>query len=150
MSQDHWERIYRTKNPTSLALARQRLGARAALVTWLAADVRAVPLSADGYAVWHDRAVFHFLTDATDRARYVAHLRQTLKVGGSAIIATFALDGPEECSGLPVARYSPETLASELGPQFRLMTWLPHVHTTPWGAAQSFQYSRFQRTTSPA
>ena len=95
--------------------------------------------------IWHDRAVFHFLTERDDRARYLEHLRHTLKPGGSAIIATFALDGPEMCSGLPVARYSPETLAAELGEGFDLVEARPYQHVTPWGAAQSFQYSRFQR-----
>ena len=65
---------------------------------------------------------------------------------GTAIIATFALDGPDKCSGLPVARYSPEMLAAELGDPFRLIEWVPYTHTTPWGARQSFQYSRFSRT----
>jgi hypothetical protein len=89
--------------------------------------------------------VFHFLTEAADRARYKAHLFDTLKVDGTAIIATFALDGPERCSGLPVVRYSPDSLAGELGPGFTLQESRPHQHVTPWGAVQSFQYSRFRR-----
>lgn len=96
--------------------------------------------------IWHDRAVFHFLTAPEARAGYRAHLRETLKIGGSAIIATFALDGPERCSGLPVCRYSPLTLAQEIGAGFTLVESLAHAHRTPWGAAQSFQYSRFVRT----
>lgn len=79
------------------------------------------------------------------RARCVARLRQTLKPGGSAVIATFARDGPERCSGLPVVRYSPESLAAELGPDFRLEESIAHTHVTPTGARQSFQYSRFTR-----
>jgi hypothetical protein len=90
--------------------------------------------------IWHDRAVFHFLTAPADRERYAGHLRETLKAGGFAIIATFALDGPDKCSGLAVARYSPHTLAAELGPDFTLVDAQPCEHTTPWGARQSFQY----------
>ena len=93
--------------------------------------------------IWHDRAVFHFLTDPGDRARYRAHIKRTLKPHGNAIIATFAPDGPDTCSGLSVARYSPDTLASELGPDFALVESIAHVHQTPWGSTQSFQYSRF-------
>ena len=95
--------------------------------------------------IWHDRAVFHFLMSPGDRACYVTNLRRTLKRGGAAIIATFAPDGPERCSGLPVARYSPETLAIQLGDDFDLVESVFHVHTTPKGATQSFQYSRFAR-----
>lgn len=95
--------------------------------------------------VWHDRAVFHFLTEADARRRYRQQLSDVLKPGGSAIIATFAPDGPQKCSGLPVARYSPEALAAELGSQLRQIESQSHTHTTPWGTTQSFQYSRFVR-----
>ena len=95
--------------------------------------------------IWHDRAVFHFLVEAEDRARYFAHLRDTLKPGGSAIIATFALDGPTTCSGLPVVRYSAQTLAAELGEEFQLAETRAWRHVTPRGTSQSFQYSRFRR-----
>src|SRR5262245_26107325 len=84
--------------------------------------------------VWHDRAVFHFLTSADDRTKYRAHLRRTLKVRGTAIVATFAPDGPARCSGLPVVRYSADTLAAELGDEFRLVEAKPYRHRTPWGA----------------
>ena len=100
--------------------------------------------------IWHDRAVFHFLTTAEERAQYRAHLRQTVKPGGAVIIATFALDGPERCSGLPVARYSAEMLAAELGSEFRLVEAMRHEHQTPWGAVQPFVYARFEREHSPA
>ncbi len=96
--------------------------------------------------IWHDRAVFHFLTTPDDRTRYKHHLLQTLKPGGSAIIATSAPDGPEKCSGLPVARYSPEQLANEIGLTFELRDARPHVHTTPWGSTQLFQYTWLVRT----
>jgi hypothetical protein len=129
---------------TAIQHARARLGARGHVVTWLFTDV-----TGDWFLkpmdIWHDRAVFHFLTDAEDRRRYRERLRQTLRVGGSAIIATFAPDGPEKCSGLPVARYSPESLGEELGPDFMLMESRRHIHRTPWGTDQAFQYSRFSR-----
>ncbi len=95
--------------------------------------------------IWHDRAVFHFLTTPAERAVYVARLCATVKPAGSAIIATFAPDGPTTCSGLPVVRYSPETLAAELGLTFQLTEAQPHTHRTPWGTTQAFQYSRFTR-----
>ncbi|MFN7983269.1 MAG: class I SAM-dependent methyltransferase [Vicinamibacterales bacterium] len=131
----------------ALERARQRLGESAAIPVWIEADV-AGDWSAPAADIWHDRAVFHFLTDASDRARYLQHLRSVLKPGGSAIIATFALDGPEQCSSLPVVRYSPDTLAAVLGPEFTLADSASHTHTTPWGSTQSFQYSRFVRTSA--
>ncbi|WP_274628025.1 class I SAM-dependent methyltransferase [Arvimicrobium flavum] len=132
-------------SPKALAQARSRLGGRADRVTWIAADVTSwtPPMQ---YEVWHDRAAFHFLTDADDRCRYVKTLEAALSPGGHAIIATFALDGPEKCSGLPVARYDPEGLAEALGPGFRLVEARRHVHETPWGSTQSFQSSRFVRS----
>lgn len=128
----------------ALDRAKARLGAAASIPTWIDADV-AGAWSLEPVDIWHDRAVFHFLVDAGDRARYAARLRETLKPGGTAIIATFALDGPERCSGLPIVRYSPETLAQEIGPGLTLVEAVHHPHTTPWGATQSFQYSRLQR-----
>ncbi len=128
----------------ALARARERLGARADVPTWIEADV-AGDWSLGPMDIWHDRAVFHFLTQAADRASYVDHLRRTLKVGGTAIVATFALDGPASCSGLPVVRYDPEVLNDTLGDDLTLVETRRHVHTTPWGATQSFQYCRFLR-----
>jgi len=130
----------------ALGRARVRLGASAAIPLWLEADV-AGDWSVKPMDIWHDRAVFHFLTALRDRERYRLHLLQTLKPGGSAIMATFALDGPETCSGLPVQRYSADTLSAELGPDFTMVESVPHVHTTPWGSAQSFVYCRFLRAT---
>jgi SAM-dependent methyltransferase len=129
----------------ALDRARARLGADASIPTWIGADV-AGDWSLAPVDIWHDRAVFHFLVDAADRAQYSARLRRTLQPGGTAIVATFAPDGPERCSGLPIVRYSPETLTSELGPGLTLVEAVRHVHTTPWGATQAFQYSRFRRT----
>ena len=128
----------------AFARAQARLGDRASLVNWIDSDVTG-EWSWTPVDIWHDRAAFHFLTDANDRARYKQRLTAALKPGGSAIIATFALEGPEKCSGLPVTRYSPDTLAAELGDKFTLVESRPHLHTTPWGATQAFQYSRFVR-----
>ena len=129
---------------TALQRCRSRLGASASVPIWIEADVTG-DWSLKPMDIWHDRAVFHFLTAPADRARYRERLLGTLKPGGNAIIATFALDGPEKCSGLPVQRYSPRTLAAELGERFAIVDSASHVHTTPWGSAQSFQYSRLER-----
>lgn len=128
----------------ALQRTRARLGDRAAALTWIEADVTG-DWSLKPMDIWHDRAVFHFLTTADARTRYRARLRQTLKIGGAVVIATFAPDGPERCSGLPVERYSAETLAAELGDDFQLVETLPYLHRTPSGATQSFQYSRLRR-----
>jgi 2-polyprenyl-3-methyl-5-hydroxy-6-metoxy-1,4-benzoquinol methylase len=129
----------------ALQSAKARLGADAASVQWVAADVtKWQPPQA--FDVWHDRAAFHFLVDPRDREAYISRLHQGVKQGGHAIIATFALDGPEKCSGLPVQRYDHATLGVALGPTFELVHHQPHHHVTPWGAAQSFQFSVFIRT----
>jgi hypothetical protein len=129
---------------SALARARTRLGTAASVPIWLQADVTG-DWSLKPMDIWHDRAVFHFLMSAKDRRRYRSHLLETLKPGGFAIVATFALDGPDSCSGLSVRRYSPEMLSGELGPDLRMVESVPHVHTTPWGSKQSFVYCRFQR-----
>jgi SAM-dependent methyltransferase len=128
----------------ALQRARTRLGEAASVPVWIEADVTGA-WTLKPMDVWHDRAVFHFLTTPEDRAAYLAHMQEILKVNGSAIIATFAPDGPEKCSGLPVARYSPESLAVTLGPSYRLLESRRHVHQTPWGTTQAFQYSRLVR-----
>jgi SAM-dependent methyltransferase len=128
----------------ALEAAKARLGDRAAQVHWIVADATVwEPLRA--YDIWHDRAAFHFLTEDRDRAAYIARLELALKVGGYAIIATFALDGPERCSGLPVVRYDPVSLAQTLGPAFQLVDTRRHAHATPWGTEQLFQFSVFRR-----
>jgi trans-aconitate methyltransferase len=131
----------------ALAAARSRIGEDANRVTWIAADVTAwePPRS---YDLWHDRAAFHFLTPAPDRAAYVDRLQRALRPGGHAIIGTFALDGPERCSGLAVSRYDAEHLAATLGRGFALIDSRPHEHVTPWGATQKFQFSTFRRERS--
>jgi len=132
----------------ALEAARARLGSRAARVHWIVADATVwEPLKE--YDIWHDRAAFHFLTEERDRAGYGVRLRRALKVGGYAIIATFALDGPERCSGLPVVRYDPASLGQTLGPDFELIDTRRHTHETPWGSDQSFQFSVFRRADSP-
>jgi SAM-dependent methyltransferase len=129
---------------TALVRAKARLGERGSSVVWVTADVTAwTPVGR--YDLWHDRAVFHFLTEAKDKEAYVAALKAGVGEGGQIIIGTFALDGPERCSGLPVCRYDADGLAAALGTGFRLLETLPEVHVTPAGTAQRFQYSRFVR-----
>ena len=127
----------------ALQAAQDRLGASAARVTWIAADATTWR-PARSYDLWHDRAAFHFLTDPADRARYVERLAEALKPGGHAIIATFALDGPQTCSGLPIERYGAAALAKALGEGFALVETRQHAHATPWGAVQNFQFSVFR------
>jgi len=129
----------------ALNRAQARLGDRATGVEWLEGDVTTVELPPDGYDLWHDRAVFHFLTDAEDRALYVASATRSVRVGGSVIIATFAPDGPTRCSGLDVVRYSPEGLAAEFGPGFVLRHGFRDVHQTPTGAEQRFAFAVLSR-----
>jgi ubiquinone/menaquinone biosynthesis C-methylase UbiE len=124
----------------ALAIAQQRLGPDAARVTWITGDVLSLPLPPAGFDLWHDRAVFHFLTAPSDRARYVAQLRRSVAVGGHVLVATFAEDGPRRCSGLEVARYSPTTLHGEFGADFRLLASERELHTTPSGSQQAFTY----------
>jgi SAM-dependent methyltransferase len=129
---------------SALAAAKARLGPTAARVTWIVADVtKWKPIQR--YDVWHDRAAFHFLTDAADRSAYVDCLREALRPGGYAIIATFALDGPERCSGLPVIRYDAASLGEVLGADFNLIETRRHDHQTPMGGTQRFQFSVFRR-----
>lgn len=128
----------------ALDAAKARLESGAAQVHWVVADAT-VWEPVKSYDVWHDRAAFHFLTDEHDRAAYVARLVRGLKVGGHAIIATFALDGPERCSGLPVMRYDAARLGRTLGHAFQLVHTLRHEHATPWGSQQTFQFSVFRR-----
>ena len=128
----------------ALAAARSRLGVDAGRVSWIVADATTWE-PARLCDIWHDRAAFHFLTDADDRAAYIARLKRGLKIGGHAIIATFALDGPEKCSGLPVARYDSASLGRTLGAMFKLVHTQRHEHATPWESRQMFQFSVFRR-----
>ncbi len=125
----------------ALARARERLGAESSRVTWLEANVLDAVFPEAGVDVWHDRAVFHFLSDQADRSRYVEQVRRALRPGGHVVIATFAEDGPDRCSGLPVTRYSPKALSAQFGEDFPLIDSDHEDHVTPAGVHQSFQYS---------
>lgn len=128
---------------TVLGKLRTRLGSAASSATLLHQDVTVFQPTRQ-YAVWHDRAVFHFLTGREDRERYLAALRQGVRPGGHIVIATFGPSGPEKCSGLPTVRYDAATLATELGTDFALMDSFLVVHRTPWNADQQFLYCRFR------
>ncbi|WP_407176559.1 class I SAM-dependent methyltransferase [Bradyrhizobium sp. STM 3562] len=128
----------------ALETAKMRLGERSAEVDWIVADITQWTPS-QIYDVWHDRAAFHFLTEPADRAAYANALRSATAPGSQVIIGTFALDGPERCSGLPVQRYDSSSLAQTLGPAFELADSSTEAHRTPWGAIQRFQFSRFRR-----
>ncbi len=128
----------------ALEVARARLGARGDVVTWVAADARYVRLPAQ-VDLWHDRAVFHFLTEEADRQAYLESVRSALRAGGHLILATFALNGPERCSGLPVRRYDPDSMGEFLGPDFELVQSLEREHFTPGGSGQLFAYAVFRR-----
>ena len=125
---------------SALAASRARLGARAQSVQWIAADITRAELPAARYDVWHDRAVFHFLTDPADRARYVAQISRSVKSGGHVIVATFGPGGPLQCSGLDVVRYAPDILHAEFGAPFRLLGHETEIHHTPAGKEQEFVY----------
>ena len=129
---------------TALAQARGRLGPRALEVTWLEADILEAALPHAAFDVWHDRAVFHFLTSEADRGAYIAQLQRCLRPGAVLLIATFAEDGPGRCSGLPVVRYSAGTLHNALGQSFRLLETIDERHVTPAGVIQSFVYCAFR------
>ncbi|MDQ6738334.1 MAG: class I SAM-dependent methyltransferase [Gemmatimonadota bacterium] len=130
---------------TALDEDRKRLGVLENAISWVAGDVCDVRLDTNTYDIWHDRAVFHFLTDAADRAAYVRQLRRALKPGGHVVIAAFAEDGPEKCSGLPVVRYSCEAIHRGLGNDFDVVITERELHRTPWGSEQSFVYCVFRR-----
>ena len=131
----------------ALQTAQARLGAQAGTVKWIVADAMDWR-PAQTYDLWHDRAAFHFLTSPEDRAGYVERLTQALKPGGHVIIATFALDGPEKCSGLPIVRYDAAGLSDALGAAFAPVETRSHGHVTPWGSLQKFQFSVFRRRLS--
>ena len=130
---------------TALARAKARLGRRGTKVRWIVADVTTWETS-ETYEVWHDRAAFHFLTEPKDRAAYAERVARAVRPGGQVIIGTFAPDGPERCSGLPVVRHDAASLGEILGSAFELRESRLHAHQTPVGATQRFQFSRFRRT----
>lgn len=124
--------------------AKQRLGERGDRINWIEHDITSF-VSGQPFDVWHDRAVFHFLTDADDRSQYVKTLSRSLQPGSHAIIATFNLDGPEKCSGLDIVRYSTESLSAIFSENFKLIETKTEEHKTPNGKSQSFVYCRFVR-----
>ncbi len=124
--------------------ARSRLGSNEAQIKWIEQDITKF-IAEQPFEVWHDRAVFHFLTDADDRLSYVKAISHALKPGAHAIIATFNLDGPEKCSGLDIVQYSPETLSDIFSEGFELVETSTEQHDTPSGKSQSFVYCRFKR-----
>jgi ubiquinone/menaquinone biosynthesis C-methylase UbiE len=123
-----------------LSHARRRMGPESDQASWVVADVLNLPVAAASIALWHDRAVFHFLTELSDRARYVREVRRVVRPGGLVLVATFAADGPERCSGLPVVRYSPDELHGAFGEGFELVRSRREVHHTPSGGIQPFTY----------
>lgn len=125
---------------TALKAAQTRLGGLADRVRWLEGDITTVELPEHAYDVWHDRAVFHFLTAAVQRSAYVASVLRSVKSGGHVIVSAFAEDGPRQCSGLPVSRYSAESLHAEFGAAFKLVKHESEGHRTPAGSIQNFVY----------
>jgi ubiquinone/menaquinone biosynthesis C-methylase UbiE len=129
-----------------LEVARRRIGRSADKVCWIEADITQAVLPEHRFDIWHDRAVFHFLTDPADRAIYVDTVLRSVKPGGHVIVATFAEDGPLQCSGLPVMRYRPGELHDQFGEAFVLLQHQKEVHQTPSGATQQFVYCYCRRT----
>ena len=130
-------------SPTALTAASARLGADSANVEWHCGDVRTFPFDRHRYDVWHDRAVFHFLTDKEDRAAYVRQVVHAVNPGGHVVVATFGPQGPTKCSGLDVIRYDAEALRNEFGSAFRLVSHQDERHQTPMGSTQQFTYCHF-------
>lgn len=128
----------------ALATAKARIGPRGGKVQWVVADVTTWQPS-QSYDVWHDRAAFHFLTEPKDRLAYAGRVQRAVRSGGHVIIGTFALDGPERCSGLPVVRHDAASIGEVLSSSFELVETRRHDHQTPAGAIQWFQFSRFRR-----
>lgn len=124
----------------ALAVSRARLGERAARIDWRVGDITRIDLPLSGYDVWHDRAVFHFLTGEADRRRYVEQVWRAVRPGGFVIVATFGPHGPLQCSNLDVCRYAPEALHGEFGAGYQLIDHQVEQHVTPAGKTQEFVY----------
>lgn len=124
----------------ALQVSKDRLGTSGRQVQWMHGDVTTFPLTSHCYDLWHDRAVFHFLTDPKDRAAYVRQVAHAVRPGGHVVVATFGPEGPEKCSGLTVARYDATSLHGEFGSGFQLVDHVTELHETPWGAVQQFVY----------
>ena len=127
-------------SPTALEVTKKRVGLFAERVKWIAADITQVQLESLAYDVWHDRAVFHFLTSIEQRAAYVRNVARAVNSGGHVIVSTFGPEGPTKCSGLDVMRYDAESLHNEFGKRFRLEESLKELHHTPFGTTQQFLY----------
>lgn len=125
---------------TAVDVNKRRLGKASERVHWLVADITNVELEPSAYDLWHDRAVFHFLTSSSDRAAYVRQVARAVKHGGHVIVSTFGPEGPVKCSGLDVVRYDAETLHGEFGVHFRLLGSSKELHRTPFGTIQQFIY----------
>jgi 2-polyprenyl-3-methyl-5-hydroxy-6-metoxy-1,4-benzoquinol methylase len=125
---------------TAINVTKRRLGAAADQVNWMAANIADAELTPQTYDVWHDRAVFHFLTTREQRAMYVRQVAHAVKQGGHVIVGTFGPEGPMECSGLEVMRYDAESLHGEFGATFRLVESSKELHQTPFGTTQQFLY----------
>jgi hypothetical protein len=129
----------------ALHLSQQELGERAKEVEWLVGDVTTFGHSLEPCDIWHDRAVFHFLVSSEEQKKYIEVLTYTVPLGGHLIISTFALDGPEKCSNLPICKYDGGTLAATFSPYFRLLRLQKHQHLTPFGTVQPFIYAVFKK-----
>jgi len=127
-------------SPTAIDVAKRRLGRAADSVQWIVADITSVELPSSAYDVWHDRAVFHFLTEKEQRAAYARQVARGVKPGGYVLVSTFGPEGPTKCSGLEVVRYDAESLHAEFGVSFRLLESLKELHETPLGTTQQFLY----------
>ena len=127
-------------SPTALEVTKRRLGPSAERVHWLVGDVTSVTFPSDRFEVWHDRAVFHFLTAADQRAAYVRGVLRAVRTGGHVIVSAFGPEGPARCSGLDVVRYSADALHGQFGARFNLIESVKELHQTPWGTAQQFVY----------
>ncbi len=130
---------------TALVSVRARLGAKAELVSWVSGDITMADLPAHHYKLWHDRAVFHFLTETGDQRKYRDQLMRALQPGGDLIIGTFAPEAPPKCSGLPVQRYERQQLQETLDKEFELIKYRKELHLTPGGVEQMYLYCHFRR-----
>ena len=144
-TQTHWEKIYHNisildVSETAIDFTKKRLGPPAERVQWITADITNCELPPGGYDVWHDRAVFHFLTALEQRAAYVRQVARAVKPGGHVLVSTFGAEGPTKCSGLEIVRYDADSLHAEFGVRFRMLESLKELHNTPFGTTQQFLY----------
>ena len=124
----------------AIQFTKERLRQRAVSVQWIVGDITSVDLPANAYDVWHDRAVFHFLTTPDQRSAYVQQVGRSVRSGGHVLVSTFGPEGPTKCSGLEVLRYDAESLHAEFGARFQMLKSLKELHETPFGKTQQFLY----------